>query len=62
MRSVTASRSIIVADEQRLALRVKETTRLLDTYTEILVQQEHTQALLLNPNWHGALEVGAFSR
>lgn len=42
---------------KRLALRVKETSTLLDQYTALLGQTEHTQKLLSNPNWTGANDV-----
>lgn len=46
-----------MADIQRLAARVKETSALLDEYTSILGQAEHTQRLLSNPNWTGLNDV-----
>ncbi|ORY25343.1 DASH complex subunit Duo1-domain-containing protein [Naematelia encephala] len=39
---------------QRLAERVSQTSALLDEYTALLGQAEHTQQLLSNPNWTGA--------
>lgn len=44
-------------DEQRLAERVQQTSLLLDEYTAILGQAEHTQRLLLNPRWTGSSDV-----
>lgn len=47
----------LTEDEQRLAERVQQTSLLLDEYTAILGQAEHTQRLLLNPRWTGSSDV-----
>ncbi|WVQ76749.1 hypothetical protein IAR50_006423 [Cryptococcus sp. DSM 104548] len=39
---------------ERLAERVQQTSALLDEYTAILGQSEHTKRLLSNPRWTGA--------
>ncbi|RXK42130.1 hypothetical protein M231_00487 [Tremella mesenterica] len=39
---------------ERLATRVQQTSQLLDQYTAIMGQTEHTQNLILNPLWTGA--------
>ncbi|WVR04377.1 hypothetical protein IAU60_001379 [Kwoniella sp. DSM 27419] len=39
---------------QRLAERISQTSALLDEYTAIMGQAEHTQRLMLNPRWTGA--------
>ncbi|WRT65079.1 uncharacterized protein IL334_002021 [Kwoniella shivajii] len=39
---------------QRLADRVQQTSALLDEYTSIMGQAEHTQKLLMNPKWTGS--------
>ncbi|CAD6582105.1 MAG: hypothetical protein TREMPRED_003173 [Tremellales sp. Tagirdzhanova-0007] len=41
---------------ERLATRVQQTSALLDQYTALLGQTEHTQQLILNPNWTGAYD------
>ncbi|WVW78812.1 hypothetical protein I302_100774 [Kwoniella bestiolae CBS 10118] len=41
---------------QRLAERVRQTSALLDEYTAIMGQAEHTQRLLLNPKWTGSAD------
>ncbi|TIB74601.1 hypothetical protein E3Q23_02635 [Wallemia mellicola] len=50
--------ALCVAQEQnhRLAERVEQTSTLLDEYTRILRQQEHTRNLMLNTHWKGATE------
>ncbi|TIB16041.1 hypothetical protein E3P89_00448 [Wallemia ichthyophaga] len=40
----------------RLAERVEQTSTLLDEYTRILGQQEHTRNLMLNEHWKGATD------
>ena len=49
------------AHEQRLAARVSQTSTLLDQYTALLGQTEHTKRLLMNPAWTGADDVSAVS-
>ncbi|OXG27813.1 hypothetical protein C367_02490 [Cryptococcus neoformans Ze90-1] len=44
---------------ERLAERVQQTSLLLDEYTAILGQAEHTQRLLLNPRWTGSSDDAA---
>ncbi|WVQ68908.1 uncharacterized protein L199_007117 [Kwoniella botswanensis] len=41
---------------QRLAERVRQTSALLDEYTAIMGQAEHTQKLLLNTKWTGSTD------
>ncbi|WWD08022.1 hypothetical protein V865_006132 [Kwoniella europaea PYCC6329] len=41
---------------QRLAERVRQTSALLDEYTAIMGQAEHTQQLLLNTKWTGSTD------
>jgi hypothetical protein len=38
-------------------VRVDETSRLLDQYTALLGQAEHTKQLMMNPLWAGAQDV-----
>ncbi|KAK8846695.1 hypothetical protein IAR55_005782 [Kwoniella newhampshirensis] len=44
---------------QRLAQRVQQTSALLDEYTAIMGQAEHTQRLLTNPKWTGSADDAA---
>ncbi|KAE8540357.1 hypothetical protein D1P53_003302 [Cryptococcus gattii VGV] len=44
---------------ERLAERVQQTSLLLEEYTAILGQAEHTQRLLLNPRWTGSSDDAA---
>ncbi|WWD22005.1 hypothetical protein CI109_106493 [Kwoniella shandongensis] len=41
---------------QRLAERVQQTSALLDEYTAIMGQAEHTQRLIMNPKWTGSVD------
>lgn len=53
----SAHRRTKVADHQRLATRVAQTSALLDDYVKLLGQAEHTRQLVMNEKWTGAEDV-----
>jgi hypothetical protein len=56
IEGVTASLEKAKANMGTVQRTVENASTLLGTWTRILSQTEHSQRLILNPNWHGATQ------